>query len=79
MLRAFSLMKKIVILQMAYNSKIFVRDEVHFDAFYERKELSLKILDFLKSINADLFLPIYANNDVLIQVHGKKTLSGIYY
>ncbi|MBA3954201.1 sigma 54-interacting transcriptional regulator [Candidatus Dependentiae bacterium] len=40
-------------------SKIFIKDELEFTNFYEEQSALSKIIDFLDSINADVFLPIY--------------------
>ena len=40
-------------------SKIFIKDELEFTNFYEKQPALSKIIDFLDSINADVFLPIY--------------------
>ncbi|MBA3752403.1 hypothetical protein H0X06_06490, partial [Candidatus Dependentiae bacterium] len=52
------------ILQELKNSKIFIRDEIHFSYFYEEDTYNKEILEFLESINADIFLPIYERNTI---------------
>ncbi|MBA3752203.1 sigma 54-interacting transcriptional regulator [Candidatus Dependentiae bacterium] len=52
------------ILQELKNSKIFIRDEIHFSYFYEEDNNNKEILEFLESINADIFLPIYERNTI---------------
>jgi transcriptional regulator with GAF, ATPase, and Fis domain len=42
-----------------YESKIFIKDEVEFSGFYNKESHYQAALTFLKTIKADLFLPIY--------------------
>lgn len=44
--------------------KIFVRDDIHFSAFYEDDPVNNEVLRFLDEINADVFLPIFERNDI---------------
>lgn len=52
------------ILQELKRSKIFIRDEIHFSYFYEEDAHNKKILEFLDSIHADIFLPIYERSTI---------------
>lgn len=42
-----------------YSSKILIRDEIEFSAFYEQHEGYKEAILFLHAIDADLFLPVY--------------------
>jgi hypothetical protein len=45
-------------------SKIFIKDEIEFSNFYDEKTHRIEILNFLDSINADIFLPIYERQSI---------------
>jgi len=49
-------------------SKIIIYDEIVFNNFYEENEINKQILHFLNRINADIFLPIYDQNTVVLYV-----------
>lgn len=63
------------ILQELKQSKIFIRDEIHFSYFYEEDAHNKKVLEFLESINADIFLPIYERTTitsyVIVEQHSR--------
>lgn len=42
--------------------KILMRDELEFTSFYENDQTLRTLVDFLHTINADIFLPIYERN-----------------
>ena len=44
--------------------KIFIRDDIHFSAFYEEDPESQEVLKFLNEINADIFLPIFERTEI---------------
>ncbi len=50
---------KSVIGQILHSNKIFIKDELAFTNFYEEDATCEKILSFLDSINADVFLPVF--------------------
>ncbi|MBN1549458.1 sigma 54-interacting transcriptional regulator [Candidatus Babeliales bacterium] len=50
------------VLEILKEKKIFITDELAFDVFYNDDETNKKILSFLATINADIFLPIWDNN-----------------
>ncbi len=52
------------ILQELKSSKIFIRDEIDFSYFCEEDTKNKKILEFLDSIHADIFLPIYERSTI---------------
>jgi transcriptional regulator of aromatic amino acid metabolism len=52
------------ITQALHKRKIFIRDDIHFSAFYEDDSESQEILPLLNEINADVFLPIFERTDI---------------
>ena len=48
--------------------KIIIYDELKFSNFYKVDETEEKLLDFLESINADIFLPIYEKNNIIAYI-----------
>lgn len=57
-----------VLIDFLYNSKILIRDEIEFSAFYEEKTGYHEAIDFMRSINADLFLPIYDKKKLIAYI-----------
>ncbi len=53
-----------VVPRALHKLKIFIRDDIHFSAFYEDDHESKEILQFLNEINADVFLPIFERSDI---------------
>ncbi len=53
-----------VVTRALHKLKIFIRDDIHFSAFYEDDHESKEILQFLNEINADVFLPIFERSDI---------------
>src|SRR5204862_1825611 len=51
-----------IIEEVFKEEKILIYDEIDFTHFYDACEKSTIILKFLRTINADIFLPIYENN-----------------
>ena len=47
------------------SSKVFIRDEIEFSHFYEDDDTSKEIVEFMDSINADIFLPIFERNSII--------------
>lgn len=47
------------------NQNILIYDEIAFSNFYEKSEISSRILQFLETINADVFLPIYQKQQLV--------------
>ena len=45
-------------------NKIFIKDEIEFNNFYEEHSAQTVILEFLNSINADIFLPVFEKNSI---------------
>ena len=56
--------KQEVVTQALHKLKIFIRDDIHFSAFYEDDAQSQEILKFLNEINADVFLPIFERSGI---------------
>lgn len=50
------------------NSKILIYDEIDFTNFYEQKLLYTTTINFLESINADVFIPIYKDNIIIAYI-----------
>jgi len=48
--------------------KILIYDEIDFTHFYDECEKSKLILHFLRTINADIFLPIYENDKLIAYI-----------
>jgi len=46
-------------------SKILIYDELDFNNFYEEKQKTTAVLQFLDSINADIFLPIFNQQKII--------------
>lgn len=57
-----------VLIDFLYNSKILIRDEIEFSAFYEEKAGYLEAIDFMRAINTDLFLPIYDKKKLIAYI-----------
>lgn len=47
------------------NQNILIYDEIAFSNFYEKSEMSGLILQFLETVNADVFLPIYQKQQLV--------------
>jgi len=47
------------------NQGILIYDEIAFSNFYEKSEMSDLILQFLETVNADVFLPIYQKQQLV--------------
>ncbi len=56
--------KQEVVTQALHKLKIFIRDDIHFSAFYEDDAQNQEILQFLNEINADVFLPIFERSGI---------------
>ncbi len=48
-----------------HSLKIFIRDEIAFNNFYENDPIHEEILAFMDAINADIFLPIYERTTII--------------
>lgn len=67
------------IVTFVQQNKIIIRDEVEFTHYYhdtlqEKQELD-SVIDFLKQLNADVFLPIYCDNKLVAYIildHGAR-------
>lgn len=57
-----------VLIDFLYNSKILIRDEIEFSAFYEEKDGYHEAIDFMRAINVDLFLPIYDKKKLIAYI-----------
>ncbi len=53
-----------VVTRALHKLKIFIRDDIHFSAFYEEDPESQEVLKFLNDINADIFLPIFERTEI---------------
>lgn len=51
-----------------YQSKILIKDEIEFSAFYEEKVGYQESIAFLHAIEAELFLPIYDKNKLIAYI-----------
>ncbi|HRN77981.1 MAG TPA: sigma 54-interacting transcriptional regulator [Candidatus Dependentiae bacterium] len=56
--------------------KILVYDEIAFSHFYEEDEDRNALLNFLDTIDAEIFLPIYAQNSMIAYITVKKGARG---
>ncbi|HZW60970.1 MAG TPA: sigma 54-interacting transcriptional regulator [Candidatus Babeliales bacterium] len=50
------------------NRRILVHEELEFSNFYEESELRKSVLNFMESINANIFLPIYDKNVIIAYI-----------
>ncbi len=57
-----------VVVELLKKSKVFIVDEIEFNAFYKDNQTNQFILDFLRSINTELFVPIYKNNIIIAYI-----------
>lgn len=57
-----------ILVDFLYHSKILIRDEIEFSAFYEEKAGYAEAIDFMRAINADLFLPIYDKKKLIAYI-----------
>lgn len=57
-----------ILVDFLYHSKILIRDEIEFSAFYEEKAGYQEAIDFMRAINADLFLPIYDKKKLIAYI-----------
>ncbi len=48
--------------------KVLIHDEIAFSNFYEQKPTRTIILNFLESINADIFIPIFEHNKIIAYI-----------
>lgn len=48
--------------------KILIHDEIDFSNFYESQESGNAVTRFLENINADIFLPVFKNNNIIAYV-----------
>ncbi len=51
--------------QMFYETKIFIKDELEFTNFYEPDDLLESIIQMLKNMDADVFVPIYEKHVII--------------
>lgn len=56
------------ICQLMFEEKILVYDELDFNNFYQTTDETSILLSFLKSINADIFLPIYEKKNIIAYI-----------
>lgn len=59
--------------------KILVRHEIEFDEFYTQNETLKALLEFLNSIECDIFLPIINNNKLLGYITVKQASTPMMY
>lgn len=52
------------ILAYLHKTQILIKDEIEFSNFYESETKSSSFIEFLKNINADIFLPIYERQTI---------------
>ena len=53
-----------LIAKTLHQSKILIRDEIEFTNFYQATATNSTILEFLTTINADIFVPIYEQHTI---------------
>ena len=51
-----------------HSSKILIRDEIEFSAFYDQQDGYKEAITFLQGIDADLFLPIYDKKKLIAYI-----------
>jgi transcriptional regulator with GAF, ATPase, and Fis domain len=56
------------IARLIFEEKILVYDELDFNNFYQTTDETSILLSFLKSINADIFLPIYEKKNIIAYI-----------
>jgi len=60
---------------MIKEEKILIYDEIEFTHFYDACESSALILQFLRTINADIFLPVYESGKliayIIVELHAR--------
>ncbi len=56
------------LLQALNTQKIIIRDEIEFNKFYTNQPLSITMINFLNSIDAEIFLPIYMQNTMIAYI-----------
>lgn len=58
-------------------NKILIKDEIEFTNFYEKSEHLIEVINFLNTIDADIFLPIYEGKNmsscIIIEQHARIT------
>lgn len=54
--------------KLIFEEKILVYDELDFNNFYQTTDETSALLHFLKSINADIFLPIYEKKNIIAYI-----------
>lgn len=54
-----------LVLEYLKKHKIFIRDEIEYNDFYQHNEVRGIILKFLNQIEADIFLPIYEQDTII--------------
>ncbi len=63
---------------LAYKHKVLIADEIAFDQFYENTNEHHLLLEFFELINADVFIPIFADDHftayILVQKDARKKL-----
>ncbi len=57
-------------------TKIFIYDEIAFSAFYEETATRKSVLQFLETINADIFLPIYDKQTIVAYITIERNARG---
>lgn len=57
-----------IIDSMVKEEKILIYDEIDFTHFYDIDEKTAIVLQFLRTINADIFLPIYENDKLVAYI-----------
>ncbi len=66
-------------LDLLLKHKILVRHEIEFDEFYTQDETLKSLLNFLNSIESDIFLPIINNNKLLGYITVKQASTPMMY
>lgn len=56
------------ILEYTRQDQILVYDELVFSNFYEQETQRTLLIDFLQTFNADIFVPIYENNEIIAYI-----------
>ncbi len=51
--------------QILYQSKIFIKDELEYTNFYEGDEVLESIIQLLKTMEADVFVPVYEKRTII--------------
>lgn len=66
-------------IELLQKYKILVADEIMFDAYYSTDQNQIKLAEFLKNIDSEIFLPMYDKNNIIAYLTVKRSSQHKFY